>query len=83
MSGKPISNIGLGSDGSRGFSNVNDPFNYPMPSRADSMSLATIGGKKDNLKTTTKAFTTVRNTSNNLWTNDIEGKFHFLMKIYN
>jgi len=73
MSGKPISNIGLGSDGSRGFSNANDPFNYPMPSRGDLMSLQTMGAKKDNLKTTTAQFTTVRNTSSNLHTSDIHG----------
>ena len=81
MSGKPISNIGLGSDSSRGFSNANDPFNYPMPSRGDLMSLQTIGAKKDNLKTTTKTFTTVRNNSSNLHTSDIDGKFQILMKV--
>ena len=81
MSGKPISNIGLGSDSSRGFANSNDPFNFPMPSRGDLMSLQTIAAKKDNLKTTTKQFTTVRNTSSNLHTSDIDGKFHISMKI--
>ena len=81
MSGKPISNIGLGSDSSRGFSNANDPFNYPMPSRGDLMSLQTIGAKKDNFKTTTKQFASNRNTSSNLFTNDIDGKFHISMKI--
>ena len=76
MSGKPISNIGLGSNANMGNSSSGDPFNYPMPNRADLMSLQTISAKADNVKTNTNRFTTVRNTSNNLWTTDIEGKFH-------
>lgn len=44
MSGKPISNIGLGSNGFGG-SDANNPFNYPMPNRADLMSLQTISAK--------------------------------------
>ena len=46
---------------------------FPMPSRSDLMSLATISGKQDQVKTTTGRFTTVRNASNNLNTNDIDG----------
>ena len=48
---------------------------FPMPNRADLMSLQTINAKQDSTKTTTSRFTTVRNTSNNLHTNDIEGKY--------
>jgi hypothetical protein len=33
-----------------------DPFNYPMPNRADCMSLSTITGNKDGMKTTTVKF---------------------------
>ena len=47
---------------------------FAMPNRADLMSLQTINGKQDAVKTNTMKFTTVRNTSNNLHTNDIEGK---------
>ena len=47
---------------------------FPMPNRADLMSLQTINAKKDNTATTANKFTTVRNTSNNLHTGDIEGK---------
>ena len=39
------------------------------------MALSTINNKADNIKTTTNRFTTARNTSNNLWTTDIDGKF--------
>ena len=48
---------------------------YPMPNRADLMSLQTINAKKDNTATQANKFSTVRNTSNNLHTGDIEGKF--------
>ena len=75
MSGKPISNIGLGSGANFGSASANDPFNYPMPNRADLMSLQTVSAKQDNVKTNTNQFSTKRNTSNNLWTTDIEGKF--------
>ena len=75
MSGKPISNIGLGSGAATGSANSNDPFNFPMPSRQDLMSLQTMSAKADNVKTNTNRFSTQRNTSNNLWTSDIDGKF--------
>ena len=49
-----------------------------MPNRADCMSLATINKKQDQTNTTTSKFGTIRNTSNNLNTSDIEGKqFNF------
>ena len=51
-----------------------DPFNYPMPSRKDLMSLSTIN-QQDHAKVTTKQFTTSRYDSFNLHTKDIEGKF--------
>lgn len=71
MTGKPISNIGLGSNAGGALQSANDPFNYPMPSRGDLMSLQTINARADNVKTTTNRFTTVRNTSDNLFTQDI------------
>jgi hypothetical protein len=40
-----------------------DPFNFPMPGRTDCMSLNTITSMKDNMKTTTVKFSTVRSTS--------------------
>ena len=48
---------------------------FPMPNRADLMSLQTISAKQDACKQTTAKFTTVRNASNNLATSDIQGKF--------
>ena len=54
-----------------------DPFNFPMPNRADLMSLSTINDKKDNMKTTTVKFQSFRSTSQNLVTNDIQGKLPF------
>ena len=74
MTGKPISNIGLGSNASGGAQSSTDPFNYPMPSRGDLMSLQTISAKADNVKTTTSRFNSIRNTSDNLFTQDIQGK---------
>ena len=47
---------------------------FPMPNRADLMSLQTINQKKDAVATTTKKFTSMRTTSNNLHTGDIQGK---------
>ena len=76
MSGKPISNIGLGSGANMGSESTTNPFNYPMPNRSDLMSLQTISAKMDNVKTNTGRFTTQRNTSTNLWTTDIDGKLH-------
>ena len=40
-----------------------DPFNYPMPQRADCMSLSTIMAQKDGMKTTTFKFATGRGNS--------------------
>ena len=51
-----------------------DPFNYPMPGRRDLMSLSTISQSMDQMKTTTKRFTTGRGDSSNLDTSDIAGK---------
>lgn len=59
-----------------------DPFNYPMPGRKDTMNLNSIQAEKDGMKTTTFKFSTIRSTSQNLHTQDIEGKllFHFQIK---
>jgi len=46
-----------------------------MPNRADLMSLSTISKKKDQVSTSTyDRFSTIRNTSSNLATADIDGK---------
>ena len=47
---------------------------YAMPNRADLMSLQTINAKKDQMQTGTAKLNTIRNTSNNLCTSDIQGK---------
>ena len=47
---------------------------YPMPNRSDLMSLATINNKKDQVQTNTSKFNSIRNTSSNLNTEDIQGK---------
>ena len=47
---------------------------FKMPNRADLMSLSTINNKMDQQATSTAKFNTIRNTSNNLNTNDIQGK---------
>ena len=48
---------------------------FSMPNRADLMSLSTISKKKDQVSTSTyDRFSTIRNTSNNLATGDIDGK---------
>ena len=52
-----------------------DPFNFPMPSRADCMSLSTMNKEMDNIRTSTRKFATGRAGSNNLNTSDIMGKF--------
>lgn len=49
---------------------------FPMPNRADLMSLQTINAKKDGVATTTNKFSSMRNLSNNLATTDIQGKFY-------
>ena len=60
--------------GNFGGSGSNDPFNYPMPSRKDLMSLSTITPLGDNMKTTTRKFQSGRADSSNLTTGDISGK---------
>lgn len=50
-----------------------DPFNFPMPSRVDCMSLNTITAGRDGMKTTTAKFGSSRVASNNLHTGDIDG----------
>ena len=50
-----------------------DPFNFPMPSRKDTMSLSTITADRDLMKTTTSKFYSWRNNSQNLACNDIDG----------
>ena len=47
-----------------------DPFNYPMPSKKDTMALSTINAS-DNMKTNTRKFHTRRFESTNLNTSDI------------
>jgi hypothetical protein len=47
---------------------------FAMPNRADLMSLQTITQKQDQVVTNKSRFTTMRNTSNNLDTSDIQGK---------
>ena len=57
---------------------------FAMPSRADLMSLQTINKKQDQTNTTTAKLQTIRNTSNNLNTNDIEGRcalFELLVRV--
>jgi hypothetical protein len=51
-----------------------DPFNYPMASRKDTMNLQAIDADRDGMKTTTFKFQSMRSSSMNLATNDIEGK---------
>ena len=48
---------------------------FPMPNRSDLMSLQTITAKQDKVSTNTSKFSTIRNTSNNLATTDIQGKY--------
>ena len=48
---------------------------FAMPNRADLMSLNTINKKMDQSNTATAKFNTIRNQSNNLATNDIQGKY--------
>ena len=60
-----------------------DPFNFPMPNRADLMSLSVINKDKDWMKTTTNKFISSRSASMNLHTKDIDGKsFVVLSLIY-
>lgn len=40
-----------------------DPFNFPMPNRADTMSLNTITTIRDGMKTSTVKFDSMRGTS--------------------
>jgi len=50
---------------------MSDPYNFPMPNRADTMALSSINKFQDNIKTNTKKFDSTRNDSNNLMTQDI------------
>ena len=59
-----------------------DPFNFPMPNRADLMSLSTIRADKDGMKTTTFKFQSGRSSSNNLNSRDIDGKLYFQYEFY-
>lgn len=43
-----------------------DPFNFPMPGRADTMNLSSINADRDGMKTTTFKFQTKRSGSSNL-----------------
>ena len=52
---------------------------FAFPQRADLMSLQTINSKQDQTKTTTAKLTTNRALSNNLQTNDIQGKLGFAL----
>ena len=54
-------------------SSINDPFNYPMPNRRDLMSLNTIDRELDGCKTNVRQFNSIRATSSNLITDDIQG----------
>ena len=70
---QPLRNNGV----STVFGTKTNPFDYPMPNRADCMSLSTINTRKDQMKTTTFKFMTNRAQSNNMSTNDIFGKLYF------
>ena len=51
-----------------------DPFNWPTPSRADCMMLSSITKVKDIVPTSTKRWSSMRGSSMNFCTTDIEGK---------
>ena len=51
-----------------------DPYNFPMPNRADLMSLSTITKERDDMQTHTKKFHSSRAANMALEANDIEGK---------
>ena len=51
-----------------------DPYNYPTLSRTNVMSMNTITGAQDFVKTDTKTFVSARKQSQNLDCSDIEGK---------
>lgn len=53
--------------------NQPDPYNYPMPKRADLMSLSVIDSYKDGEYTHAKKFNTNRGFNQNLVTHDIQG----------
>ena len=50
-----------------------DPYDFPMPNRADLMSLSTINKEKDNMQTHTKKFHSSRAFNQALEVNDIHG----------
>jgi len=51
-----------------------DPFNWPMPKRADLMSLSTLGQKDVSRVKTANYAKRIRDISNNLNSLDIHGK---------
>jgi len=56
---------------------------FAMPNRVDCMSLQTITKKQDQVSTSTNSrFGTIRNTSNNLFTTDIDGKCPLLPTLF-
>ncbi len=50
-----------------------DPYNYPMPNRADTMGLSVINGNRDGMYTHTKKFNSSRQWNDSLKTTDIAG----------
>jgi len=56
-----------------GVPNKRDPFNYPFPGRKDTMNLSNITRDADGMKTSTVKFMSVRSTSHNMFTKDIDG----------
>ncbi len=53
-----------------------DPFNWPMPSRGDLMSLSTLNQKRDMTRVkTASAAQRPRNQSLNMHTADIDGRY--------
>ncbi len=58
-----------------------DPFNWPMPKRADLMSLSTLGQKDVSRVKTANYAKRIRDISNNLNSLDIHGKIS-KMKIW-
>ena len=54
-----------------------DPFNWPMPKRADLMSLSSLGQRDVPRVKTANYIKRIRDTSKNLDTIDIRGKIDF------
>ena len=72
-----IANIGTSKEqlATLGDKSFADPFNYPMPGRKDTMSLAVITAERDQTKVTCNQYVSNRNSSQNLSNQDIDGKF--------